>query len=323
VDFIDGSFRTNRDQWTHVGLQSGHFAGEEDLPQKNRDRKGELPGRKIREMRAPAKMASENTHQFLGGWSMLRSVLTVFVLVLAAMTAWAGPEFSGSYLVSTASGDMTLTLDQSSAGAVTGTLMMSDGDSCRVSGQTTVDEDSEWSVEGWIACADGRSDFEFSKDEGDEFVLVLVPYDDSGTPRSELAAVLYARRQDADESTTGRTGPVGPSTSLRDAALLGIWATQVVTSTPGGSMTTQMFMEFRDDGTLVDLGSRSVGGIPGVSADTGLEGGGDIAGWRTSGNLLQVRYAGSDWMTLASYAVSGNQVLFVYYDGDRKIWYRQ
>jgi len=254
---------------------------------------------------------------------MLRFLLTVFVLVLAAKSTWAGPEFGGSYLVSTAYGDMTLALDQASSGAVTGTLAMSDGDTCRVSGKTTVDEDSEWSVEGWIACADARSNFEFSRDEGDEFVLVLIPYDGRGTPRPELAAVLYARRRDADESSTERTGLVASSTSSRDPALLGIWATQVVMSTPGGSMTTQMLMEFRNDGTLVDLGSRSVGGIPGVDADTGLEGAGDIAGWRTSGNLLQVRYAGSDWMTLASYAVSGNQLLFVYYDGDRKIWYRQ
>jgi len=102
-----------------------------------------------------------------------------------------------------------------------------------------------------------------------------------------------------------------------------VWATQGVVNTPNGSMTTQLFMELRADGMLIDLGARSMGGIPDVSIDTGLAGGGETAAWRTQGAVLLVRYAGSPWMPLAQFEVSGNRLLLAYYDGDRKLWYRQ
>jgi len=254
-----------------------------------------------------------------------RSIFTAVVLVLAVTDAYASdPDFSGTYAVTSLYGDMTLTLEQSPDGATSGALLMPAGaGTCPVSGRAVADEEGEWSVEGSIQCADGRSDFEFAEDEDGEFVLLLVPYDKNGEPRSDLAAVYYARRATAGESPTGGTDTPDPPTSGRDPDLVGLWATQVVMSTSSGSMTTLIMMEIRANGTLIDLGSRSVGGIPGVGGDTGLQGGGDVADWQTSGNVLQVRYAGSQWVALATYQVSGDQVLFAYYDGDRKVWYRR
>lgn len=254
---------------------------------------------------------------------MLRSTLTMLVLVASGASSAAGPTFSGNYVVPSTYGGMVLALEQSPGGAVTGTLVTTNGDTCRVSGQAAPDEDGEWSVEGLITCANGRSDFEFSEDEGDEFLLLVVPYDETGTPRSDRAAVFYAQRPGPADPSTGSARAPDPPVAGRDPALVGVWATQVVTSTPGGSMATQLLMEIRADGTLVDLGSRSVGGIPGVGGDTGLQGGGDVAAWQTEGNVLQVSYGGSAWVPLARYDVSGNRVLLVYYDGDRKVWYRR
>jgi hypothetical protein len=202
-------------------------------------------------------------------------------------------------------------------------LTAENGDTCRVKGQAAADEDGEWSVEGRIECASGRSDFEFSEDEDDEFMLLIVPYDDSGMPRSDRAAVFYARLRDPAATSGGDAGDANPPAAGRDPALVGVWATQVVMSTAGGSMTTQLLMDIRADGTLVDLGSRSVGGIPGVGGDTGLEGGGEVAAWRSAGNTLQVSYQGSAWVPLARYEVSGSRLLLVYYDGDRKVWQRR
>jgi hypothetical protein len=94
-------------------------------------------------------------------------------------------------------------------------------------------------------------------------------------------------------------------------------------NTPNGGMATQLFLELRADGLLIDHGARSMGGFPDASLDTGLGGGGETAAWRTQGNVLHVSYAGSPWVPLAQFEVSGNRLLLVYYDGDQKLWYRQ
>ena len=220
-------------------------------------------------------------------------------------------------------GDVTLTLSPAADGAFEGRLAASaGGEACRVTGALTVDEDDEWSVEGRIVCPQGRSDFDFSEDEDGEFMLLVVPYDAADVPRLDLAEITYARRVDPAEIAERRAGS-GEGSVQRDPRLVGLWATQVVTSSSTGSMTTQLVMELRADGTIIDHGSRSVGGIPGVHADTGLTGGGDVAWWQTAEGVLHVSADGSRWVGLATYEISADRVLFVYYDGDRKLWHRQ
>jgi len=101
-----------------------------------------------------------------------------------------------------------------------------------------------------------------------------------------------------------------------------VWSTQVLMNSPAGSVATQLSMEFRADGTLVDLGSRSLGGAGGVDIDTGLGLGGETANWRTAGNVLQVSQGGSPWVALATFQRNGDRLFLRYYDGDQRIWTR-
>jgi hypothetical protein len=138
--------------------------------------------------------------------------------------------------------------------------------------------------------------------------------------------VFYAQRGSEDvaiDSPAGATPRPPAGGGLRDRRLVGVWAAQVIMNTPGGDMATQLLMEIRGDGTLVDLGSRSIGGTADVNIDTGMSGGGETMAWRTNGDILEVSSAGSQWVQLARFEVSGNQLFLVYYDGDRKLWHRQ
>jgi hypothetical protein len=250
-----------------------------------------------------------------------RSAFILFAVAAAMLPARIDAvDFSGTYAVATPNGTMTLTLNQDAKGTVGGTAVLPGGSvSCTVEGRVFVDEDGESSVEGSLRCPGGGSEFELAPDEEEGgFILLVIPVDGNGTPRSDLAAVYNARPADAGG---GRGNP--PRDDPRDQRLVGVWATQVVMNTPGGSMATQLRMAIRADGTLVDLGSRSAGGIPGVSFDTGLEGGGDVAEWRTRGDVLEVSYAGSAWVALATFVVEGDRLLLTYYDGDRRLWYRE
>lgn len=257
----------------------------------------------------------------------------LLLLFSIALLALAGPsrslraqDFSGIFTVASPNGPMTLTLHQAGDGSVTGTLVMQ-GVPFQAEGAFIIDDEDEASIEGSLTGPQGRGDFTFYADEaGSSYSLLLTPYDASGTPRLDLAAEFPAHRSGpvdsgADVATTRQAPSPGPA--LRDARLAGVWATQVIVHTPNGSMTTQLFMELRADGTLIDLGSRSMGGFPNATLDTGLGGGGETAVWRTQGNVLLVSYAGSPWVSLAQFEVSGNRLLLAYYDGDRKLWYRQ
>jgi hypothetical protein len=198
---------------------------------------------------------------------------------------------------------------------------------CELRGVVLVDEEDEASVEGTVACDAGGGEFDFSADDEDGgFVLLVTPYDESGTPRLDLATLYYAVKGEAGPPAD--TNAAGGSTTrdrsvLQDSRLVGVWSTQVMMNTPGGSMATQLLMEVRADGVLVDLGSRSIGGTPDVNVDTGLEDGGETARWRANGDVLEVSYAGSRWIQLARYELSGDRLLLDYYDGDRRLWHRQ
>jgi hypothetical protein len=266
----------------------------------------------------------------MGGKHMPRVIVALPIALLGLISlsrALWGQDFGGTYTVQLPDGAMTLTLRQADDGTVAGTLAGQAGAAFQVQGSVVVDEDDEASVEGALEGPQQRSEFAFyANDAGDGYALLVTPYDASGIPRLDLAAEYPARRAEEPEGGLA-TVPVHsaptPVDAMHDPRLVGIWATQVLMNTPGGNMATQLFMEIRADGTLVDMGSRSMGGLPGIGMETGAEGGGETVAWRTQGNVLQVSYAGSQWAPLAQFEVSGNRLLLVYYDGDRKLWYRQ
>ena len=238
----------------------------------------------------------------------------------------AGVDFSGDYEIPTPQGPMALTLDQAADGTVTGTLALSGG-TCQLRGAVVVDEEDEASVEGTMTCDAGGGEFDFSADdENDGFVLLVTPIDASGTPRSDLATLYFARPGTINPQPGSKPvnqTPQQPAVGSRDPRLFGFWSTQVVMNTPGGNMATQLLIEIRADGTLVDLGSRAVGGTADANIDTGFSGGGETVLWRTSGDILEVSYTGSQWAQLARFELSGDRLLLAYYDGDQKLWHRQ
>ena len=244
----------------------------------------------------------------------MRTILTLLMTV--SSPALAASDFTGTYTIASAQEPMTLRIEQSPTDTATGSITMG-RHTCQLSGEVIVDDEDETSIEGVMQCPDSRGDFEFSyDDEDDTYLLLVTPYDDAGTPRLDLATLYVARRGAADSDPT-------PQDGVHDPRLIGVWSTQVMMSTPQGSMATQLLMEFRADGTLVDLGSRSMGSIPGVDMDTGMSGGGETAAWRSSGDILEVRTAASPWVQLARFEISGDRLQLVYYDGDRKLWHRQ
>ena len=221
---------------------------------------------------------------------------------------------------------MLLSLSQASDGTVTGRLTGSGG-TCELRGAVVVDEEDEASVEGTMACDAGGGEFDFSADDEDNgFVLLVTPIDASGTPRSDLATLYFARPgtdSPKDGSKSNDQTPQRPVGASHDPRLVGYWSTQVVMNTPGGNMATQLLMEIRADGALVDLGSRAIGGTDDVNIDTGFSDGGGTVWWRTSGEILEVSYTGSQWVQLARFELSGDRLLLAYYDGDQKLWHRR
>ena len=250
------------------------------------------------------------------------------ILAFLALAGTRAPamDFTGSYVVQSPEGPFTITLVQDEDGAVTGTLTVA-GRVCSFEGVSTEDEEEAF-VEAEVTCKEGNgADIELSWDEEEEtYYLFLTPYDDTGTPRLDLSALYEAApgtlesevSQDGDQ-VTSQTTPADSEVS----PLVGIWATQVMINAPEGSIATQLLMEFRADGTLVDLGSRALGGVSGGSIDTGTSGGGETAVWRSEGNTLHVSPDGAQWVPLATFEVSRDQLFLRYYDGDQKLWYRQ
>jgi hypothetical protein len=237
--------------------------------------------------------------------------LIEILLTLALLTA---PDevfaASGTWTVETGAGLATLVLEVDDQGSVSGSFRQGQL-SCTVAGALLVDEDDESSVEGTWDCGAGGAEFEFYLDAESGYEILVIPVDASGVPHTQLAGFWPARR-------TQDTAP--------DAAapgLVGVWSTQVIMNSPEGSVATQLFMEIRADGTIHDLGARSLGGGPDWSGDTGLLGAGESARWRTEGDVLQISYQESPWVPLARYHLEDTRLGLSWYDGTHSVWHRQ
>jgi hypothetical protein len=205
-------------------------------------------------------------------------------------------------------------------------------------GMRQVDEEGEISLEGTMVGGGTAGLVSLFPDEDGDFGFMVTPLGPDGAPLSQQTAMYFATWESSAtavldgaepraSSSGGQAGDAGARAApgrVSDHPLVGRWATQVVMSTEVGSVATQMLMEFRPDGTLVDMGSRSMGGIPGVGGDTGFEPGGDRGLWRTEGNVIVVSYGGSPWVPFARYQVDGTRLGLTYLqDGSVQIWHRQ
>lgn len=245
------------------------------------------------------------------------------LLLLLLLSTSPADRFTGTYSVESPDGPMTLLLLQSDTD-VAGVLQSAHG-SCRLEGEALRDEeDGEWFVEGEMACAVSGGEFDLSQDEDDPdlFYLMVLPYDPGGSVRLDLASSYLATRVDTARPELPANDPIQTQADPATRGLVGVWSTQVILNSEAGSVATQLLMEFRADGTLLDLGSRSLGGGHGVDIDTGLAPGGETAEWKTEGSVLQVRQAGTPWVPLATFQLAGDQLFLRYYDGDQKIWSR-
>lgn len=123
------------------------------------------------------------------------------------------------------------------------------------------------------------------------------------------------------------TGSAGSSTATPDAArdqrLAGSYSRQEMTTTPAGSIATQMFLEIRPDG----LFSEAMGDTLGGGMDwSGQAGGGSVetAEWTTQSGIFLVRPLGTQqWVPLARYTIQPGRLMFFYNDGSQQLWYRR
>lgn len=255
------------------------------------------------------------------------------------------PGFDGTYSVAYAGGHITLALRTAPSGDVEGWARGVDGSTYEVRGRVEIDEDGDAAVEGSLAGAAGQSDFTLYPEDDGAYGLLLIPYDGAGTPRSELAAVYRAVRAAgvpgemnqagiapgpvaaAGAAIPGATPGDAPGAAAagvsRDPRLVGVWAAQVIMNSPAGSIATEVRMQIRGDGVLADLGSRALGSVGGGAFDTGQEGGGEQAVWRTGDGILWIAYGGSAWVPFARFELSGDRLLLTYLqDGSRQLWNR-
>lgn len=263
-------------------------------------------------------------------------VLGLLLMGLPACPADA-QEMTGTFRGG-AGGELILVLS-GTGDSYTGRLTTDGATVFEVVGEGSVDEDGEVVVEGAVV-GGGVADFELGWDPEDRtYGLFLTPYDASGVPRLDLASFSVVERvsDDAELDRIVALGdatrappvqpqrPAPPSATLAaegiDPQLVGTWATQVMMSTPGGTVATRISMRFDPDGTMLDLGSRSMGSFPDIGLDT-QAGGGDQARWRVQDGLLLVGYGGGEWLPMARYLVQGSSLLLTFGDGSTQLWER-
>lgn len=253
------------------------------------------------------------------------------------MRAQAGPDgvptWDGTYRVAFAGQTLDLHMTSGPDGVV-GRLV---GPTVEfvLEGEVEVDEDGEASVEGVMSGGGAQGLFSFFPDEDGDFGLLVTPLAAGNRPATEQATYYAVSRAPASSLQSGDRGPQGPpgnavgampgaATTPAGHPLVGTWLTQVNMVSPEGGVSTQLGMEFRGDGTLLELGSRAMGGFPGGHIDVQGPGGGEQAAWRTEGDVLWVSYQGSQWLPLARFRIDGSRLALTYVqDGSIQLWYRQ
>lgn len=164
--------------------------------------------------------------------------------------------------------------------------------------------------------------------QGDALTLTLLASD----PYGQVQRIPFSFRRSgaagaAPSGPAGLGAQPGPQPSAeanvqRDPALVGAWTYSDTYNSGDFSGTTRLQLQVNPDGTyLYGSGGVSISGDSGY----GQSSGGDVTRgeWRTEGNVIHIREAGSGWTPYARYYVEGNQMLFTFGDGSRQLWTRR
>jgi len=265
-----------------------------------------------------------------------RPVAAALLAVLAGLAPLRidAQELTGTFRGGSA-GELVLAL-QVEEGRYVGRLTTDGRTIFEVEGTRYEDEDGEVGVEGEVL-GGGVADFELGWDPEDaSYSLFLTPYQ-GGVPRMDLAALSLLERVSAEAeiaafvdqatpsapSSASAPGPAPPASTAEgvDPRLVGVWATQVMMSTPGGTVATRISMELQADGTMIDLGSRAMGSFPGTGLDDRGPTG-DRGRWRVEDGVLLVSYQGSQWVPMARYTLRGASLMLTFGDGSTQLWER-
>lgn len=242
-------------------------------------------------------------------------------------------EWSGEYTVATSEAIWTLVLEVDSDGSAYGILNEPGVGAHTLTGAHDGDE-----LTGQVVSTQRPGEFEiyFDEDVG-HFFFVLTPLGTDGTAQVEsevewpmvpghgeqaLAALASLDTQPPAVNAPESTNVVAPVTAgQRDPRLIGLWRTVIVVSDPVATIMQDLFLEFRNDGVMVQ---RTGGGAFGSSGGsiTGTGGEVETAEWRTIGDELQLRLPSTRWVPIATVYIAGQSLLLSYYDGERRVWTR-
>ena len=184
------------------------------------------------------------------------------------------------------------------------------------------DEDGDYSVDGVIT---GQINAEFAlytANEDGDFRLLMIPLAD-GVADYGRATEYRAQAVDTVAAKAPTPESTASSGALPNPGLVGLWVAQVSTIDGAGSIATELYMEIRSDGYLVDRGSRAMASFDGAGLDHGVLSNGETVLWRSDGTTIYVSDDAVRWAPLASYELSGRRLLLRYYDGSRQLWYRR
>ncbi len=233
-------------------------------------------------------------------------------------------SLQGTYRLEYMGTPMTLILQVQEDDSVVGRLFNTSL-SLDVDGRQGVDEEGDVTIEGSLTASTGPGGtFEFFEDEDEEYGLLLVPNDASGRPLSDAAEILYATRISTQAILTDQGGAgrqPGAEGSGSDHPIVGIWTTQVILNSEVGSIATEIGMQIGADGTMLDLGSRSVG----MGMEIPWEGGGTRVYYRVQGDILQISQDRNQWAPFVRFRFRrGGDLVFNYLqDGSQQTWSRR
>lgn len=162
--------------------------------------------------------------------------------------------------------------------------------------------------------------------QGSALTLTILATD----PYGQVQRIPFSFQRAGGSGSPGAATPPSPGPPAgaeanvqRDPALVGMWSYSNTYNSGDFSGTTRLQMQVNPDGTYLYGG----GGVS-ISGDSGSgrSGSGDVTRgeWRTEGNIVHVRGAGSpQWTPYARYYIEGGQMLFTFGDGSRQVWTRQ
>lgn len=162
--------------------------------------------------------------------------------------------------------------------------------------------------------------------QGSALTLTILATD----PYGQVQRIPFSFQRAGASASPGAAAPPSPGPSAaaeanvqRDPALVGRWSYSNTYNSGDFSGTTRLQMQVNPDGTyLYGGGGVSITGDAGY----GYSNSGDATRgeWRTEGNIIHIREAGSpQWTPYARYYIEGGQMLLTFGDGSRQLWSRQ